>query len=893
MAENITITANTTQAQASIERLNRSAERLGQTFGGLAGALAGLVTGAALRNAIAFADTLDDMSKATGIAINNIQGLSTAFTANGGTAEGAQKAILELVKELDAARSGSGRTQAAFEDVGVSLQDLARLSEQDILAKTIQGLAKVTDASKRVTLAQQLLGKEARTVDFAGVAQDYGRASQEALRYTQSVQEAARLQGQLDTAFKQLQMSILKAVEPLAKFINSLDPETIQRFVDAVVKIGGAAAAIGGVAAAFSALGRIIAALSVAGAGLFALFARGGQLIAGGAAVASGAFSSLSRTLQFAWGYIDRFIRGTPMFSKDLPLAERLGTLMTKLGERVNWLQVGLGLAAAGAALFVGGLAKVAAGLAAIVGITIAANEAAKLLFDVDPIDIFARKLENLVTSTFPSLAAGINKLGERLGMGPAPSQRDEQQRQAAQERFRRSEQQAIATQVQAVNEVKTKVDELKAKLREVTDEYRRGGELLVRNIEFETSLVGKTEAEVAVARAVNQERERAQQALQGMAKQEADIAEQLRKGEISRQVAANMVGAVRAASAKITEESQRTQTAVVAATKAYQDRLAAQRIEQLQLQAILDQQEQLVEYHREMAQFQDQINAARLQAISQVEQLKQENALTEQREALEQAIRNLRREDQDSARALFELENRRREQLERIRQIQDLPYDERVRKEREINQEIDRARTVIMQRSQAFQAEQSSFASGWQNALENFRNNIQTEAQLAGEIFGQFTRGLEDAFVNFAKTGKLSFKDMINSILQTLIRSGIQRIIAQTFGGFSFGSLFGGGGGGGFGTGNLFGNMDLGGFLASGGPARANVPYVVGEQGPELFVPNTAGTVVPNGGGATSVTYNINAVDAESFRSLVARDPEFLFAVTEQGRRRLPNQRR
>ena len=37
---------------------------------------------------------------------------------------------------------------------------------------------------------------------------------------------------------------------------------------------------------------------------------------------------------------------------------------------------------------------------------------------------------------------------------------------------------------------------------------------------------------------------------------------------------------------------------------------------------------------------------------------------------------------------------------------------------------------------------------------------------------------------------------------------------------------------------------------------------------------------------GGTNVTYNINAVDAASFQALVARDPGFIFAVSEQGRR-------
>jgi hypothetical protein len=44
--------------------------------------------------------------------------------------------------------------------------------------------------------------------------------------------------------------------------------------------------------------------------------------------------------------------------------------------------------------------------------------------------------------------------------------------------------------------------------------------------------------------------------------------------------------------------------------------------------------------------------------------------------------------------------------------------------------------------------------------------------------------------------------------------------------------------------------------------------------------------------GGSTSVTYNINAVDAMSFKQMIAKDPSFLYAVTEQGRRTLPGGR-
>ena len=37
----------------------------------------------------------------------------------------------------------------------------------------------------------------------------------------------------------------------------------------------------------------------------------------------------------------------------------------------------------------------------------------------------------------------------------------------------------------------------------------------------------------------------------------------------------------------------------------------------------------------------------------------------------------------------------------------------------------------------------------------------------------------------------------------------------------------------------------------ASGGPVSAGMPYMVGERGPELFVPGQSGGIRPNGSGA------------------------------------------
>tara|TARA_R110000765_G_scaffold25698_1_gene63133 strand:+ start:3393 stop:5087 length:1695 start_codon:yes stop_codon:yes gene_type:complete len=86
----------------------------------------------------------------------------------------------------------------------------------------------------------------------------------------------------------------------------------------------------------------------------------------------------------------------------------------------------------------------------------------------------------------------------------------------------------------------------------------------------------------------------------------------------------------------------------------------------------------------------------------------------------------------------------------------------------------------------------------------------------------------------------------------------------------------------------------------ASGGPVSANTPYIVGERGPEMFVPNSSGSIVPNNqlssggsamGGATNINFNINAVDAQGFDELLLSRKGLIIgtiqqAFRQQGRR-------
>ena len=83
-----------------------------------------------------------------------------------------------------------------------------------------------------------------------------------------------------------------------------------------------------------------------------------------------------------------------------------------------------------------------------------------------------------------------------------------------------------------------------------------------------------------------------------------------------------------------------------------------------------------------------------------------------------------------------------------------------------------------------------------------------------------------------------------------------------------------------------------LGGMFAEGGRPPINRPSIVGEKGAELFVPDSAGTIIPNNqlGGSTNVTFNINTVDARGFNELLQGSRGMIVnminsAVNERGR--------
>jgi hypothetical protein len=173
----------------------------------------------------------------------------------------------------------------------------------------------------------------------------------------------------------------------------------------------------------------------------------------------------------------------------------------------------------------------------------------------------------------------------------------------------------------------------------------------------------------------------------------------------------------------------------------------------------------------------------------------------------------------------------------------------------------------------------------------------------LSENIFGSVLRKAESGALSFLGLGNSTKPDGSSAQAALWVQmssplgaaAGVGALPLGNLGGIV--SLLGGGGGGsaslgnigstlggiGRGIGGFFGSIAsfFGGFLADGGDAQPGRAYIVGEKRPELFVPRSAGTVVPSlatddsSGKSTTITFHQNlygVTDADSFKKSAAQ---------------------
>jgi hypothetical protein len=137
----------------------------------------------------------------------------------------------------------------------------------------------------------------------------------------------------------------------------------------------------------------------------------------------------------------------------------------------------------------------------------------------------------------------------------------------------------------------------------------------------------------------------------------------------------------------------------------------------------------------------------------------------------------------------------------------------------------------------------------------------VRTEQAAAQARLSALQQGVQAAQVALVNAQQSEFLIRANYYNQAVSQAQVWANLMQLYTsyGFSLGRVSGGSTGGGGSSGRVLPTP-----LADGGPAYASRPYLVGEQGPELFVPAQSGRIIPNG---AALTINVTGAQNDTIR--------------------------
>jgi lambda family phage tail tape measure protein len=193
----------------------------------------------------------------------------------------------------------------------------------------------------------------------------------------------------------------------------------------------------------------------------------------------------------------------------------------------------------------------------------------------------------------------------------------------------------------------------------------------------------------------------------------------------------------------------------------------------------------------------------------------------------------------------------------------------------------------------------QKSWSAGWKEAMKEYTEAATRASDRGAAAFQSVVSNMEGALRRFVDTGKFSFGELVGSIIKDLaymeLRAQASAIFSMLWGSIS--SSFGGfGGGANPSAGKIMSGKASGGYI--------DAPTLVGENGAELFIPSTPGTVIPNGSwqqmaaagsGGSGITVNGNyianmsAIDTQSATQFLAANKNAIWASYQSANRSVP----
>lgn len=194
----------------------------------------------------------------------------------------------------------------------------------------------------------------------------------------------------------------------------------------------------------------------------------------------------------------------------------------------------------------------------------------------------------------------------------------------------------------------------------------------------------------------------------------------------------------------------------------------------------------------------------------------------------------------------------------------------------------------------------EGTMTQGVKKGFDEYMQNLPNQFEVGRRGFVSLMGSMEDAVEKFVRTGKFNFGDFTRSVIMDLMVIQAKASAMNMMRGL--GNIFG------FGSpsvdlssgGETFGAVRASGFANGGQPPVGQVS-IVGERGPELFVPRTAGTIIPNNqlasamGGGQTVNYNgpyiasMSAIDTQSGIQFLAKNKQTIWASYQSANRSVP----
>jgi len=311
----------------------QAVDRLKNSLGGLGTAIAGIGFAAFTSSVLQMADAVSDLSAATGLSIADIAAFGGALQQAGGKAEDASKIIAGFFQQIDKASQGNEQAQKALERVGISFEDLGKLSERDLLATALRTLKEMGPSAERTSAGIEVLTKAFRNIDPKVLEEafrtgDFSKAEEALKKVGDLADKLSANMHTLQIAGAQVFSEITTALEPFIGKVEegrlSLDQaEKIIKTLGIGLAIAFGAKTVATIIDIVTVVKSLTTALKgtvVVQAALTALSGpKGWAIIAGGAVAAAAAIYGLNKALEGTNEEIAKATGGKPEEAKKGP----------------------------------------------------------------------------------------------------------------------------------------------------------------------------------------------------------------------------------------------------------------------------------------------------------------------------------------------------------------------------------------------------------------------------------------------------------------------------------------------------------------------------------------------------------------------------------------------